>query len=147
MGRMSASREPSARPARPSQPLAPPSARVDAWLWAIRATRTRSQANAAARAGHVKINGTTAKASQRVAPGDEVRLRVAGFDRVLRVVRPIVKRVGPAAAAACYVDHSPPRPRLALGVPLRAKGSGRPTKKERRELDRLRGRDSHEHWR
>lgn len=136
-------------------PIAPPPAnalasssevRVDTWLWAVRQTKSRSAATAAARAGHVKINGTTAKASQKVRLGDEVRLRVEGFDRVLIVTGLLVKRVGAPQARACYEDRSPLRPRMAGAVPIRERGSGRPSKKERRELDRLRGRDSHEHY-
>ncbi|SQC02315.1 ribosome-associated heat shock protein Hsp15 [Mobiluncus curtisii] len=68
--------------------------RVDVWLWAVRQVKSRSLATAAARAGHVKINGVSAKASSAVRAGDEVRLRVAGFDRVLKVIALIPKRVG-----------------------------------------------------
>lgn len=59
--------------------------RIDTWLWATRHVKSRSQATSAARAGHVKINGESVKAAQKVRVGDEVRLRVEGFDRVLIV--------------------------------------------------------------
>ena len=60
-------------------------ARVDAWLWAVRVYKTRSAATTACRAGHVRVNGEKAKAAQTVKPGDEVRVRISGFDRMLVV--------------------------------------------------------------
>jgi len=119
------------------------SARVDSWLWAVRVFKTRSLATAACRAGHVKVNGDRAKAAQPVKPGDEVRIRIAGFDRVLEVRQPIVKRVAATVAAVSYIDNSPPLPtpeEVAL-APRRDRGAGRPTKRERREIEKLRGRD------
>ncbi|MDO4792396.1 MAG: S4 domain-containing protein [Buchananella hordeovulneris] len=115
--------------------------RVDIWLFAVRACKSRSVATAAARAGHVRINGLTAKSSQPVRRGDEVRLRVNGFDRVLVVRRVITRRVGAPLAVQCYQDLTPPRPlHLAEPVFQRARGAGRPTKRERRQLDALRSR-------
>lgn len=118
--------------------------RVDVWLWAVRQLKSRSLATSAARAGHVKINGVAAKASSAVKVGDEVRLRVAGFDRILQVTALIPKRVGAPEAAKCYVDVTPPRltnPANAAVI-YRPRGTGRPTKKERRQLDALRGRQA-----
>ncbi|MCU1579183.1 MAG: RNA-binding protein [Rhodoglobus sp.] len=120
------------------------SVRVDSWLWAIRVYKTRSSATAACRAGHVKVNGERAKAAQSVKVGDEVRVRIAGFDRILEVRETLVKRVAAAVAATSYVDNSPPLPSpedVAL-APRRDRGAGRPTKRERRDLEKLRGRDS-----
>ncbi|WP_026459638.1 RNA-binding S4 domain-containing protein [Schaalia suimastitidis] len=123
------------------------SVRVDTWLWSVRQVKSRSQATAAARAGHVKINGVTAKAAAPVSLGDEVRLRVDGFDRILVVTGLLVKRVGAPLAKQCYQDLSPERPRPGIAaVPYRERGTGRPSKKERRELDRLRGWDSSSHF-
>lgn len=119
---------------------------MDAWLWAVRATKTRSAATAACRAGHVRIDGARVKASHRVAVGDVVRLRVRGFDRILRVRRTISRRVGASEAAIAVDDLTPARPeseRLAA-IPRRDRGAGRPTKRERREIDRLRRRDAPE---
>lgn len=116
------------------------SVRVDAWLWAVRVYKTRSAATTAVRAGHVRVNGEHIKAAQHVRPGDELRVRIAGFDRILVVRQPIAKRVGAALAAAAADDRTPPRdpaPKFAQ----RDRGAGRPTKRERREIDRLRGRD------
>jgi ribosome-associated heat shock protein Hsp15 len=117
-------------------------ARVDAWLWAIRVYKTRSAATAACRAGHVRVNGERAKAAQPVRPGDELRVRIAGFDRILVVKRTITKRVGAALAAEAVEDRTPPPPprELAGSVPVRDRGAGRPTKRERRDIERLRGR-------
>ncbi|GAA1467959.1 RNA-binding S4 domain-containing protein [Microbacterium thalassium] len=119
------------------------SARVDAWLWAVRVYKTRSLATTACRAGHVRVNGERAKAAQKVKPGDELRVRISGFDRILVVKSPISKRVGAAMAADAVDDRTPPPPpREEMPfVPIRDRGAGRPTKRERREIDRLRGRD------
>lgn len=119
------------------------SARVDAWLWAVRVYKTRSAATAACRAGHVRISGERAKAAQPVRPGDELRVRISGFDRILVVKEPISKRVGAALAAAAVEDRTPPPPprEERAFVPIRDRGAGRPTKRERRDIDRLRGRN------
>ncbi len=119
------------------------SARVDAWLWAVRVTKTRSAATAATRAGHVRVNGERAKAAQHVKPGDEVRVRIAGFDRILVVKQTIVKRVSAPLAAVAYTDQTPalPEAEKLVVMPRRDRGAGRPTKRERREMEKLRDRD------
>ena len=114
--------------------------RVDSWLWAIRVYKTRSAATTACRAGHVRINGDKTKAAQTVKPGDEVRVRMSGFDRVLTVRQTLSKRVGAPIAATAYDDRTPPREPMAM-LAVRDRGAGRPTKRERRDIDRLRGRD------
>lgn len=118
-------------------------ARVDAWVWAVRLFPTRSQAAAACRGGHVRVNGERAKPATIVVPGDEVHVRGGGMrERLVIVQRLIVKRVGADVAVGCYVDHSPPPvprehdPLLAV----RDRGTGRPTKRDRRRIDWLRGR-------
>ncbi|QJU53233.1 RNA-binding S4 domain-containing protein [Herbiconiux sp. KACC 21604] len=120
---------------------APTGVRLDSWLWAVRVYKTRSAATTACRAGHVKLNGTTAKAAQTVRPGDEVRARISGFDRILTVRALATKRGSAVAAAECFVDLTPPPPpREAVAfVPVRDRGAGRPTKRDRREIERLRG--------
>lgn len=123
--------------------MATPSARVDSWLWAVRVYKTRTLATAACRAGHVRVNGDRAKAAQPVKAGDQVRVRIAGFDRVLVVRDTIVKRVSAVTAAESFVDESPPLPdplEVAL-APRRDRGAGRPTKRERRDIEKLRGRE------
>ena len=113
--------------------------RVDQWLWAVRIYKTRSAATAACRAGHVRVNRGAAKASTQVKVGDRVEAFMER-ERILEVAVVIDKRVGAAVAATCLVDHSPPAPvvRREPRVFVRERGSGRPTKRERRELDRLR---------
>lgn len=120
------------------------SARVDSWLWAVRIYKTRSMATTACRAGHVRVGGERVKASHPVRIGDEIRIREGGFDRVVVVSRLVVKRVGASIAAECLIDKTPPPPpreEVALR-PMRDRGAGRPTKRERRDMEKLRGRDS-----
>ena len=117
------------------------STRLDRWLWAVRLTKTRPEAAAACRGGHVRVNDRPAKAATTVTPGDEVRARVHDRTRVVEVVRVIQRRVGAVDAAACFIDRTPaPPPEGAVPVFRRERGAGRPTKRERRELDELRGR-------
>jgi ribosome-associated heat shock protein Hsp15 len=116
------------------------SVRVDAWLWSIRICSTRSAATAACRGGHVKVNGTAAKAAQPLKVGDRVTCYVHERHRDLEVVRLLSKRVGAPAAVECYVDHSPPPPPHDPLMTFASPAAGRPTKRDRRHLDRLRGR-------
>ncbi|MBD8479362.1 RNA-binding S4 domain-containing protein [Microbacterium sp. CFBP 8794] len=122
---------------------APTSARVDAWLWAVRVYKTRSAATTACRAGHVRVNGDRAKAAQPVRPGDELRVRIQGFERILVVKKTIAKRVGAALVAESVDDRTPPPPprESVPFVPVRDRGAGRPTKRDRRDIEKLRGRD------
>lgn len=112
---------------------------MDVWLWAVRIYKTRSAATAACRGGHVRVNRGAAKASTQVKVGDRVEAFVER-PRVLEVAVVIEKRVGAAVAAKCVVDHSPPAPvvKRQPRMPKREPGAGRPTKRERRELDRFR---------
>ncbi|MFD1150873.1 RNA-binding S4 domain-containing protein [Saccharothrix hoggarensis] len=117
------------------------STRVDRWLWAVRLTKTRSDAAAACRGGHVRVNDRPAKPATTVSPGDEVRARVGDTTRIVEVVRVIQKRVGAADAATCLIDRTPPPPPptdVAAPVARRERGAGRPTKRERRVLDKFR---------
>ncbi len=125
---------------------APSSTRVDSWIWAVRLSKTRSAATAACRAGHVHVNGERAKAAQPVHIGDEVRLRNTDLERTVRVARLVAKRVGAVVAAECVIDLTPPPlPKEEVAATIRRdRGAGRPTKRERRDLERLRGRDSPE---
>ena len=113
---------------------------MDAWLWSVRIYKTRSAATAACRGGHVRVNRAAAKAATAVKVGDRVEA-FAERERVLEVVTLIQKRVGAAVAATCLVDHSPPAPIVLRTAPavVRERGAGRPTKRERRGIDRLRG--------
>ena len=118
------------------------SVRVDSWVWAVRLTKTRSQATTACRAGHVRVNGQAAKAAFPVRVGDEVRIRLHGFDKIYRVTG-LASRRGSATEAAKHFEDltPPPPPRVERPAAIiRDRGAGRPTKRERREIDRLRGR-------
>ena len=117
------------------------SARVDRWTWAVRLYKTRSLAAAACESGHVTVNGATVKPSAKVRVGDRVEARVGQWHRVVDAVQVIDTRVSAARAADCVIDRSPPPPEREqpLGVPTRERGSGRPTKRDRRVLDQLRG--------
>ena len=124
----------------------PASARIDVWLWSVRQVKSRSAATSACKAGHVRVNGETAKPAQHISVGDEVRYRVNGFDRLLTITRVLTKRVGAPIARTAYIDSSPPRP-SPLDSPaavIRDRGAGRPTKKERRQLDALMGGGRHQ---
>jgi ribosome-associated heat shock protein Hsp15 len=124
----------------PVSRTSPATTRVDKWLWAVRIYKTRTAATDACRAGHVKVNRTGAKPATLVKPGDTVEARSHGLDHVVEVTSIIEKRGGAAVATACYVDHSPPPPPKEALAPYfeRDRGAGRPTKKDRRQLDRVR---------
>ncbi len=81
--------------------------------------------------------------AQPVRPGDELRVRIQGFDRILVVKKTIAKRVGAALVAEALDDRTPPPPpRESMPfVPVRDRGAGRPTKRDRRDIEKLRGRD------
>jgi len=123
--------------------VGPSSVRVDAWLWAVRVTKTRSAATAACKAGHVRVNEERAKPAQSVKIGDEVRIRLDGIERTYIVRGLLVKRVGAPIAVTLYDDLTPPPPpREERPVTvIRDRGAGRPTKRDRRELEKLRGRE------
>jgi ribosome-associated heat shock protein Hsp15 len=118
------------------------SARVDSWIWSVRLAKTRSTASNACRGGHIRVNGVRAKPAQSVRVGDEVRYRDGGYERIVVVTRIIVKRVGAPVAVECYIDKSPPPPPREFTGPvaIRERGAGRPTKRERRSIERLFGR-------
>ena len=115
--------------------------RVDKWLWAARMFKTRSQASAACGAGHVKLDGESIKAAKTVRPGDHLEVRTPGGLRILEIAA-LGDRRGPASVArTLYVDHTPAPPPKELVVPVapRERGAGRPSKRDRRLLRRLRG--------
>ena len=116
---------------------------MDSWIWAIRIAKTRSAATALCKAGHVRVNGERAKPAQSVKPGDEVRVFVPGVGERIVVVRELLtKRVSAALAAPAFEDRTPAPPPREERVVLaaRERGAGRPTKRDRREIERLRGR-------
>ena len=89
--------------------------------------------------GHVQVNGHDAKPSTIVRAGDEIHALIATRERIVEVVQPIEKRVGADVAASCYVDKSPPPVVREIGPSIKViRGEGRPSKRLRRELDRMR---------
>ena len=116
---------------------------MDAWVWAVRLAKTRSQATAAVKAGHVRVNDAPAKPAQPVVPGDIVRVRLHGFEKIYKVAALAVRRGSATEAAKLYEDLTPPPPPKAerpIDV-VHDRGAGRPTKRDRREIDKLRGRE------
>jgi len=116
---------------------------VDKWLWAARFFKTRSLAAAACAGGKVDVNGEAAKPAKLVRPGDLLRMTVPGGQRIARVTALSDRRGSGEVARALYEDLTPPRPPRLRSAPAawRPPGAGRPTKRERRLLDRLRADD------
>ena len=121
----------------------PESVRADKWLWAVRVFKTRSLATEACRAGHVQINGQPAKASRYLKIGDLIRAQTGVVLRTVRVVALTAQRVGAARVPEFAEDLTPAaeyqkaREKVFPYPVLRPKGAGRPTKKDRREMDKF----------
>jgi ribosome-associated heat shock protein Hsp15 len=116
--------------------------RIDKWLWHARVVRTRSAAAALAVSGHVRVNGARIEAASRaVKVGDVVTVALDRTVRVMKVLGFAPRRGGADAARGLYEDLASTPPDPAATTPERDVGSGRPTKRDRRELDRLRGRE------
>lgn len=115
--------------------------RVDKWLWAARIYKTRSQAAKACEAGHVKVLGENVKPAKLVRVGETLEIVTPGGLRILEVKGLSEVRAGAPIARALYDDHSPPPPPREYVSPFgrRAQGAGRPTKRDRRDLGKLRG--------
>jgi ribosome-associated heat shock protein Hsp15 len=121
--------------------------RLDTWLWVARLSKTRSLANEAITGGRVQVDGQRAKPSRAVKVGDTIEVTTGPAPRTV-VVKAIAARRGPASEAALLYDETPEslaaRERIAderrLGAPTAERGGGRPTKRDRRRLDRERGR-------
>ena len=112
--------------------------RIDRWLCAVRLVKTRPLATRLCEGGHVLVNGSSAKPSTKVRVGDRVEAYIADRRRLVEVTKPIESRVGAAVAATCYVDHSPPIVPKTEPATMVERGAGRPSKRLRREFDRLR---------
>ena len=116
--------------------------RVDKWLWAARFFKSRTLAAAACSGGKVDVNDQSVKPSRPVRAGDLLKITLPRVKRIVRVLT-LSERRGPGAEAALlYEDLTPPPPPKELRpLPVhRVPGAGRPTKRERRALDRLIGR-------
>ncbi len=113
--------------------------RVDKWLWAARCFKTRTMASQACEGGHVKIDGQAVKAARRVRIGETIDVVTPGGRRVLEV-KALAERRGPASLAkTLYVDHTPPEEPSDEPPFLREARMGRPTKRDRRRMRKVRG--------
>lgn len=120
------------------------SQRIDRWLWHARMVRTRASAAALAQSGHVRLNGQRIKAPAcAVRPGDVLTIALPNVVKVLRVIGFSPRRGGSSDAKCLFEDLSPPKEQKKSIPDLlrREPGTGRPTKKDRRAVDRLRGRN------
>ena len=116
-------------------------ARIDKWMWAARIFKTRSMAAEACKKGRVQLNGAQAKAARMVKPGDIVQVRKPPVTYSFKVLQPIEKRVGAKLVPEVLENVTTPdqyellEMSRASGFVNRAKGTGRPTKKDRRSLE------------
>jgi ribosome-associated heat shock protein Hsp15 len=118
--------------------------RIDRWLWHARLVRTRTLAAKLAASGHVRLNGQRVAAPARaVRVGDVLTVALPDAVKIVRILTFAARRGGALDARKLYEDLTPPLPReKATPDPARDTGSGRPTKRDRRALDRLRQRGS-----
>ncbi len=122
--------------------------RLDKWLWAARFYKTRSLAAQAVEGGKVEVNGERAKRAKSLHTGDQVRVRQGAFEQIV-IVRVLAEHRGPAKIAAALYEETPGSVRarevlasqLRLAKVPRFEGKGRPTKRDRREIERFRGLD------
>ena len=113
--------------------------RIDKWLWHARVVRTRSAAAALAAGGYVRVNGQRVSAASHVVKaGDVLTVALDRRVRVMRVLEFAERRGGAETAEALYQEVGAPATEPAAPTPPRDPGGGRPTKRERRALDRLR---------
>ncbi|MCK5765452.1 MAG: RNA-binding S4 domain-containing protein [Bacteroidales bacterium] len=117
--------------------------RIDKWLWAVRIFKTRSRATAACKGGKVKIDGHNVKASREVKEGEEIQVSLTAFSKLVKVKALLHNRVS-AKLAPDYMEDLTPQEEYdkqkmnrELNVEYRQRGEGRPTKKERRIIERL----------
>ena len=119
--------------------------RIDKWLWAARVFKTRALATEACRAGHVKLEGVPVKPARTVHPGEIYVVHTAALTRTVRVAGVAERRVAARVVPTLLEDLTPPEElermrRTAVDqVPARPRGTGRPTKRERRQIDRWLG--------
>jgi ribosome-associated heat shock protein Hsp15 len=113
------------------------SVRIDRWLCAARIFKSRTLAHKACQDGCIEINGRAVRASHALRAGDEVRADAPRGKLVLEVLGLAEKRQSPPKARELYRDHSPPPPPREERVAPRLRGSGRPTKADRRARDRF----------
>lgn len=117
--------------------------RIDKWLWAVRIFKTRSQATDACRSSKVKSGGQAVKPSHEVKEGEEISVSLHGFTKTVRVKALLGNRVGAALVVNYMEDLTPAeeyeklKMKSKLNAEFRPRGIGRPTKKQRRMIDKL----------
>ena len=117
--------------------------RIDKWLWAVRAYKTRSQATEACKSGKVKIEDKSVKPSREIKLNEEIVVQVNHINRTLKVIGLLNKRVSAKLVPQYMDDLTPPEEyekekiKREINYEYRDRGLGRPTKKERRLIDRL----------
>jgi ribosome-associated heat shock protein Hsp15 len=119
--------------------------RIDKWLWSVRIFKTRTLASDSCREGKVKINGENVKPSYNVQLNDIYTVKKGFFVFTYQLVAIIANRVGAPIAVTCYIDKTPVEElqkydtwfNARKGTEFREKGLGRPTKKERRVIDKF----------
>lgn len=115
--------------------------RADTYLWAIRMYKSRTLASEAIKAGKVKLNDEHFKPSHLVKPGERYTMNISSVKKIVEVLSLIEKRQGFEVVKQHYVDHSPPVektevfPSAFVSTVKRDRGSGRPTKKDRRDIE------------
>lgn len=121
--------------------------RIDKWLWAVRIFKTRSQAAEACGKSHVSVGDVRVKASREIRAGEVVKVRVPPIEREYRVKQVVEKRMS-AALAVDFVEEITPVEKLdilrgtAMQFERRDRGAGRPTKRDRRQIDRIKENDN-----
>ena len=117
--------------------------RIDKFLWAIRVFKTRTEATDACKGSKITVNGADIKPSKEVKAGDVIQVRKGAVHYTFKMLAPLEKRVG-AKDVARYAENLTPESEMAkLHAPVetffvkRDRGSGRPTKKDRRQMDEL----------
>ena len=116
-------------------------ARIDKYLWAIRAFKTRTEATDACKGGRVKVAGGNAKPSKEVKPGDVIQVRKGSITFTYKVLQPLERRVGAKLVPEYALNLTPESELQKLRAPVetffvtRDRGAGRPTKKDRREIE------------
>lgn len=118
--------------------------RLDRWLWSVRIFKTRNQATEAVKGGRVHVNGERVKPSRFVQIGDRIEAQLAALKRTVVVKALLEKRVGAKLVPDFLEDLTPPeeyekRQTLAQSILKRDRGMGRPTKKDRRDIEKLLG--------
>lgn len=117
--------------------------RLDKWLWAVRLFKSRTIATDACKAGKIKLNGHSLKPSYLITVGETIEVKKNGFNLIFKVNQLLEKRVSAVLAAPCFEDLTPADELNKYrdwftgkaGAEFRDRGEGRPTKKDRREID------------